>query len=144
MRKSRAQRDGKASPGAAACQHRPGTRFLHQSRSFSIERWGRYSLAKICKRVEWRSVPRDPLTAAILDDGERPEAVVLQFENPLRIVERERPPGKRHGLERHRRQNIKPVSENGSNTLWTNKRRRYMSKWTKVASECSGSWLQFW
>jgi hypothetical protein len=68
---------------------------------------------KVLKRVEGMSVAGDQLSAPILDDDERAESVVLQFENPLRMVERQGSAGKRHGLECHRREDSKLVGEMG-------------------------------
>ncbi len=44
------------------------------------------------------SVARDELTATALNDGKRAESVVLQFEDPLRVVK-----GNRSSRHRHRR-----------------------------------------
>ena len=45
---------------------------------------------KFSKRVEWVTVAGDELAATVLDDGERPKSIILQLEDPLRVVERRR------------------------------------------------------
>ena len=59
------------------------------------------------------SVAGDQLSAPILDDDERAESVVLQFENPLRMVERQGFAGKRHGLECHVERLAKTQAKSG-------------------------------
>jgi len=41
----------------------------------------------------------EQLSAAILDHGECPESVILQLENPVRIIEWSGPSQERHWLE---------------------------------------------
>jgi len=48
--------------------------------------WGSEFFAKFSERVEWVTVAGDELAATVLDDGQRPESIILQFEDPLRVV----------------------------------------------------------
>ena len=48
------------------------------------------------------TVARDEFSATAMDDGERAETVVLQFEDPLRVVKGSRSSRQRHRLECHR------------------------------------------
>jgi hypothetical protein len=47
------------------------------------------------------TVAGDELAASIVDDGQRPEPVVLQLEKPIGVVEGRRFTGQRHRLECH-------------------------------------------
>ena len=56
-------------------------------------------------------VPRNQLTATVLDDGERPKPVVLQFKYPLGMVEGQRFARQRHWLVCHRLHDNKTPGE---------------------------------
>jgi hypothetical protein len=47
------------------------------------------------------TVARDELGSPVLDDGERAEPVILQFEDPLMVVKGSRSSRQRHRLECH-------------------------------------------
>ncbi len=61
-----------------------------------------HCLAKRIERVERVTVAGDELGSPVLNDGERTEPVVLQLEDPLGVIERQRSTRQRHGLECHR------------------------------------------
>ena len=48
------------------------------------------------------TVAGDEFSSPVMDDGEGAEAVVLEFEDPLRVVEGRRSTRERHRLECHR------------------------------------------
>jgi hypothetical protein len=48
------------------------------------------------------SVAGDEIAATATDDGERAEAIVLQFEHPIRVIEGRGSSRQRHRLECHR------------------------------------------
>src|ERR1700739_1957248 len=66
--------------------------------------------------IERVSVARDKLTATVLDNSQRPEAVIFQFEHPFWVIERQRSARQRHGLACHRRENSSMKGENGANS----------------------------
>ena len=70
---------------------------LIQAHNLSVEhglsfvgQFRRDRLAKVRERIERMAVARDQLTATVLNNGEPPEAVVLQLEDPLGVVKRRR------------------------------------------------------
>ena len=56
---------------------------------------------KCAKRIERMTVAGDEFCATVLDDSERAETVVLEFEDPLGMIEGRRTTGERHRLECH-------------------------------------------
>ena len=59
------------------------------------------------------AVAGDELRATVLDDGECAEAVLLQFEHPLGVIEGQRSARQRHWLECHANSILKTMAKVG-------------------------------
>src|SRR5262249_17928211 len=73
--------------------------FAIQHGQFCIRDTRSHVLGKVRERREWIVIAGNQLSTAIFDDGRCPEAVVLQFEQPVGVIEGQRPRLEGHWLE---------------------------------------------